>query len=147
MSDNTALATSWLDGLAARGITTRLVNGRIRHFPASAYKQFTDAEIIFLRRHRAEIRDALEASGAAGLPVQVAPLLLAERCAPTFEPAPKHCPFCMRSPCVGRENPAFGTFHASDPFEFWRRRAEQREKDAWEFEMRRRYGLLSPTWE
>ena len=52
-------AASWLRRLAARGITTTLVKGRLRHFPASAYKQLTDDEVIFLRHHRDAIKEAV----------------------------------------------------------------------------------------
>ena len=126
MTDDTALATSWLQGLASRGITTRLVNGRIRHFPASAYKQLTDDEVITLRHHRAEIRDALR----AGPPVQAAPPTTSEGVAPTPAPPPPPCRWCHQAPCIGRAHHAFDVLHLNDPAEI-KRRAED-EADQYE---------------
>jgi hypothetical protein len=114
MTDDTTLATAWLEGLAARGIAVALRNGRLAYRPPSGFKQLTDDEVIFLRHHRAEIREAL----LAGPPVQVA---TSEGVAPTVAPAPEpRCPYCGR-PCCGPEHPAFAVMHANDPEEITRR--------------------------
>jgi hypothetical protein len=139
VTDNTALATSWLEQLAARGITARLVNGRIRYYPAKSYGQLTGDEIVFARDHRAAIKAVI----TAGVSFDVV------RVAPTVEttPAPAPiCTFCMRE-CVGPSHPAFATFHALDPQEIRRQCAEQRERDYHEWELRKRFNLPSPTWD
>lgn len=136
------VATSWLQGLAARGITTRIVNGRIRHFPASAYKSLTDDEVLTLRHHRAAIKALINAG--VTFDVVRAPANV-EKATPALKPEPV-CPFCMGG-CVGPEHHAYATLHALDPEFIKKRDIEQREKDKNEWEMRRRFGLPSPTWD
>ena len=135
MTNNHDVAASWLQGLAARGITTRLVNGRIRHFPASAYRSLTDAEIITLRHHRAEIKAAIN----AGVSFDVVPAAPAvERGTP--EPAPgapaptpaPPCAYCHQSPCVGPAHHAFDVLHWNDPVEIKRRNEDEADQyEAW----------------
>lgn len=139
---------AWLEGLAARGITFTERNGRLRCHPERAYKTLSDEEIIFLRHHRAEIRDALRAGpslGGSGMGPPNTPPESEGVLAPTPAPAPI-CRYCMRA-CVGREHPAFAVLHGRDEQEQWRMGAEQSEKDYREWELRQRYGLPSPTWE
>jgi hypothetical protein len=99
-------AVTWLHQLAARGITTQLVKGRLRHFPASAYKLLTDDELIFLRHHRDDIKAALR----AGVSVTAAPTT-PERASPTAAAAPEQCRWCRRAPCIGSDHPEFVTLH------------------------------------
>ena len=111
MTDTKDVAASWLQGLAARGITTRIVNGRIRHFPASAYRQLTDDEILVLRHHRAEIKAAISAGirlEVRHAPAAQEPAPAVERAAPKPEPS---CKWCNRAPCIGDQHPAFYTLH------------------------------------
>jgi len=89
-------ARDWLAGLARRGIATRVVNGRIRHFPSSAYKQLTDDEVLFLRHNREAIK--LELLDPAGPSVQTSADPAGEALVPTSAPAPAplRCPHCAR---------------------------------------------------
>jgi hypothetical protein len=132
------VATAWLRGLAARGVTVTIRNGRLCLHPAAAHKSFTDAEVLTLRHHRGEIKAAV----AAGIPLDVA-------CAvPTETPritTPEPCAYCGRA-CVGRDHHAFDTLHALDPIEQQRRHDEEREHDTREWEMRRAYGIPTPRW-
>ena len=103
----------WLLSLASRGIATRLVAGRVRHFPASAYKQLTGDDVVFLRTHRQEIKAFIsqrpvEATLDAAFPVGGAET-------PTYEPTPRPpCPYCMRE-CVGPSHHAYAALHRTDP--------------------------------
>jgi hypothetical protein len=108
-------AREWLAGLARRGIATRVVNGRIRHFPSSAYKQMTDDEVLFLRHSREAIK--LELLDAAGPSVQASADPAGEALVPTTAPAPKpsRCPWCNRSPCIGEEHEYFRLLHPNAP--------------------------------
>jgi hypothetical protein len=139
---NKDVATSWLEQLAARGVAVVVRNGRLAYRPKSAYSSLSDAERATLRQHKR----AIIARVTAGPPVQVAAPTPSEGVAPTPALAPEPCRFCMRA-CVGRDHPAFAIFHAADEQEQWRRRAEQRERDYQEWELRRRYGLPPPTWD
>lgn len=100
-------ATSWLQGLAARGVGVTLRNGRLVLHPARAYKELTDAELLTLRHHRASIKDIVR----AGPPVLVEALTTSVGVAPTLAPAPKPCRWCGRAPCIGVEHPAFYALH------------------------------------
>ena len=121
MTDNPSLAASWLAGLAARGITFTERNGRLRCHPARAYSTLTDAEILYLRHNRNEIREALR----AGLPVQVETPTSAEGVEPTLEPAPQpeRCRWCNHTPCIGVADEHFETLHPEHPETVARQRA------------------------
>lgn len=137
MSENPKeLASSWLRGLAARGVTVTIRNGRLCIHPAAAHKQFTDAEVLTLRHHRDEIKAAV----AAGISLDVAPMPVPIPQAPDLT-----CPYCHRA-CIGREHPAFATLHALDPREQRRRDDEQRTRDTHERDMRQCYGIPPPAW-
>jgi hypothetical protein len=107
-------ATSWLEGLAARGVTVTVRNNRLWLHPASAHRSLTDDEVLTLRHHRSEIK-ALVREGRTYATTTVEPTAAA----PVQPPAP--CDFCYQSPCIGREHPAFATLHALDPQEVTRR--------------------------
>jgi hypothetical protein len=68
--DTKAPAISWIQGLQARGVTLAIRNGRLWLWPASAYKDLNDAELIVLRHHRAEMK-ALVECGRFAAPVAV----------------------------------------------------------------------------
>lgn len=133
MTDNTTLAASWLQGLAARGITFTERNGRLRCHPERAYKTLSDDDIIFLRHHRAEIRDALHAG--VSLDVHAAAGQLREVClpAPTAAPAPEKCRYCGQAPCIGRAHHAFDVLHWNEPAEIKRRAEDEADQyEAWQ---------------
>jgi hypothetical protein len=88
-------------------------NGRLRCHPSSGYKTLSDADILFLRHHRADIRNALR---DAGPHVQAATPTPSESVAPTVVPAPEpaRCKWCNRAPCIGAEHPAFFALHPNE---------------------------------
>lgn len=106
MTDTKDVATSWLHGLASRGVTCTIRNGRLWLHPASAHRALTDAEVLTLRHHRAAIKDAIKA-GVSFDVVRAAPTV--ERVTtPTPEPP---CKWCNRAPCIGDQHPAFYALH------------------------------------
>lgn len=132
MIDNTSVATAWLRGLAARGVTASIRNNRLCLHPASAHKTFTDAEVLTLRHHRDEIKAVI----AAGVSFDV--VRAQTQTAPTPQALPP-CPYCHR-PCVGREHFAFDLLHHDDPEE-----VEQRRQDA-TVEMMATVGYRTSRW-
>jgi hypothetical protein len=124
VTDNTRLAdiaAAWLQGLAARGVTAIVTNGRLRILPSSAYKTLTDDELITLRHHRAAIKAAINA-GVSFDVVRAAPIV--EKPTPVPE---SPCKWCNRAPCIGDQHPAFATLHALDPIQQQRRNTEASE--------------------
>lgn len=109
------LAASWLEGLAARGVTVTVRNNRLWLHPASAHRALTDAEVLTLRHHRSEIK-ALVREGKTYAATTHEP---APATASYVEP-PAACAYCYQTPCIGREHPAFDTLHALDPEEVTR---------------------------
>ena len=104
MTEDKGVVMSWLEGLAARGVSVSVRNGRLELRPARAYKELTDAELLTLRHHRQEIKAVVK----AGTPFDVV------RVAPTTAlsaPAPEPCKWCNRAPCIGVEHPAFYALH------------------------------------
>jgi hypothetical protein len=149
MSDNAVIDLAWVEALCTRhSITLRARGKRLEVLPKSAFNSvLTNEERATLKAHRAAIVTLLNAQGGTIRPAAVA----AEAAPPSppalaSAPAPVVCRYCMRE-CVGREHPAFATFHANDEEEQWRALAEQRDRDLRESELRRQYGLPSPTWE
>jgi hypothetical protein len=130
MTDNKDVARTWLEGLAARGITTRIVNGRIRHWPASAYKSLTDAEILVLRHHRQAIKDAILTGVVpdVALPFEV---IDRRRVKPESAETPAEpCAYCGQTPCCGPEHFAYATLHANDPGEI-KKREDEHAREFW----------------
>jgi hypothetical protein len=84
VEDTRDIAISWIRDLQARGVRLELHRGRLWLYPASAYKELSDTELLTLRHHRAEIM-ALVSCGF------VPPPLPAEAPAPPVEPL---CPYC-----------------------------------------------------
>lgn len=123
-------AASWLRGLAARGITSRLVNGRLRHFPGAAYKLLTDDEVLTLRHHRAAIKELVK----VGIPLDVVRAAsTAEKVtpepAPEPVPPPAPCRYCNQSPAACAELKVsrldvWRTLHSLDLDEVARKNAE-----------------------
>jgi hypothetical protein len=58
-------ATSWLQTLAARGVTVTLRNNRIDIHPYIAFSQLSDEELLFLRHNREAIKAVVRAGFAA----------------------------------------------------------------------------------
>lgn len=137
-SSDRDVATAWLRGLAARGVSVSLRNHQLK----LAYNLLTDDEVLVLRHHRAAIKAVITEGVSCDVVPPAAPVVETAPAAPA--PA---CPYCMRAPCIGRAHPAFAVLHALDEAEQWRRMAEQREQDYREWELRLRYGLPSPTWD
>lgn len=80
----TGAANTWISQLHARGITVGLRGNRLWLQPASAYKQLTDEELLFLRHNREAIKLAVR----EGTPRRAAePLKAAEpvKCDPEIE--------------------------------------------------------------
>lgn len=119
MTEDKGVATSWLEGLAARGATAIVTNGRLRILPSSAYKSLTDAEVLTLRHHRAAIK-ALVNDGVS-FDVRTAPAAERATQAPAA-PEPEPCKWCNRAPCIGAEHSAFYALH---PIERQRRDDER----------------------
>lgn len=107
-----AIAMSWLQALASRGVTVTLRNNRLWLHPASAHRALSDDEVLVLRHHRHAIKDAIKAG--ISLDVKWNPPAIV-RAAPIVEkppPAPEPpCPGCGRSPCIGDDHPAFFALH------------------------------------
>ena len=132
------IAVAWIEALTARGVSLTTRGKQLVMTPRTAYAEMSNDERRTLKLHKAAIVAIVEAGKYATATPKSA----------TVEPAIPEavCPFCMRV-CVGREHPAFTTLHALDEHEFWRRRAEQREKERREWELRQRHGLPPPTWD
>jgi hypothetical protein len=64
-----ASAIAWLQGLASRGITVGIRNGRLHLHPERSYKELTDSELIYLRHHRAEIKACIETAPLTAEPL------------------------------------------------------------------------------
>ena len=114
MTDNKDVATSWLEGLAARGVSAIVTNGRLRILPSSAYKSLTDEELITLRHHRAAIKAVINA-GVSFDVVRAAPIVAK----PTPAPEPL-CEWCHKSPtecnAMRDERPdVFDVIHGPSP--------------------------------
>ena len=114
--------------------------------PPGSYGAMSDEEHRTLRHHRAEIvnivrehygglaRATTSEPGTAGTPPPVA------------EPPPP-CPHCYQSPCIGEQHELFALLHPLTERQAFEQRMAQSEKDLHEMEMRRRFGLPSPTWD
>jgi hypothetical protein len=128
MTEYTEIAAAWLAGLAARGVRVALRNGRLAWEPTRAYGEMTDEEVITLRHHRDEIKDAI----AAGAWPDLGPSFpVTDRRRVTAEPTPpKACPSCGRTPCIGPDHFAFATLHPNDPTELARRQ-DAHAKEFW----------------
>ena len=143
MTEGTDLtgAVTWLEALAARGISTRLVHGRIRHFPASAYRLLSSDDKVFIHEHRAAVRAALtDRSYDAGPPVLTAAASTTDNAASTLVPAPPPCKSCNRAPCIGIEHEAFEELHPERP-----ETIERQDRRA-TLEMLRQLPLGAPDW-
>lgn len=125
-------ADSWLQTLAARGVTVTLRNNRIDIHPYIAFSQLSDEELLFLRHNREAIKAAVRAgftpsavsesnenrrsaSNAAAPDPKPAPQTARSEALPN-SPASSptvdtKCPYCDRSPCIGVDHPAFYTLH------------------------------------
>lgn len=98
MTDNAAVAVSWLEGLSRRGITASIRNGRLFLQPSNAYKQLTDDELITLRHHRESIK-TLVADGYSPAPHAARPPVpnaASTAVQARTEPEPA-CPYCHQS--------------------------------------------------
>ena len=60
---------------------------------------------------------------------------------------PDICPHCYRSPCIGEGHGLFDALHPLTERQRFERRVAEAERDAREWEMRRRFGLPSPRWD
>ncbi|HUZ81445.1 MAG TPA: hypothetical protein VMU73_04305 [Gaiellaceae bacterium] len=121
MTDNKDVATSWLEGLAARGVSAIVTNGRLRILPSSAYKSLTDEELIALRHHRAAIKAAIVAGVSFDV---VSAAATAEQASPA--PAPETCTYGCGSveECAALQARALDVWrvlHFADPEEVARR--------------------------
>jgi hypothetical protein len=129
MTENLDVIRAWLDHLALRGIDTRLVNGRVRHFPATAYKTLTASDVVMLRTHRAEIKQAILDGFAP--PVAAEFSIVDKRRirseAPPATPV-ERCPSCNQSPCIGPTHHAFDALH---PHALEQRRQEDHAREFW----------------
>ena len=109
MTETKGVAASWLEGLAARGLTVTVRRGKLvlHHAKPNPYKQLTDAEAITLRHHRADIIAAVNAGISLDV-VRAAPVV--ESATPAAA-APEPCSYCYRSPCIGVEHSAYFALH------------------------------------
>jgi hypothetical protein len=139
MSDATELAAS----LLLRDIELILnKTGKLAVWPARAFKTLTPAERQQLKTHSHELVELAKAkltslpdtspetkarvvaklqSPEVALPAPVTLVSMPEPPAPRQAPT---CPYCQRSPCVGRGDPRYPVLHANDPVEMVRRTAE-----------------------
>ena len=99
------LAASWLQRLAARGVTVTVRNNRLWLHPASAHRALGDDEVLTLRHHRQAIKDAIK-NGVSLDVVRAAPS--AEKPTPAPEPP---CKWCNRAPCIGEQHAAYYALH------------------------------------
>jgi len=102
----TDVATTWLEGLAARGIAVTVRGNKLVAHPASSYKDLTDAELIVLRHHRAEIKARLQ----AGITLEVRSAPVSTPPTPTPPPATP-CRWCGCTPCIGETHRRFYDLH------------------------------------
>ena len=61
MTSESFTAVAWLQTLAARGVSVTLRNNRVWLHPANAFSDLSDNELLFLRHHRASIKEAIRA--------------------------------------------------------------------------------------
>lgn len=99
MAVNTDIAALWLEGLAARGVSVTIRNNRLCLHPARAYKELTDAEVLTLRHHRAEIKDVVNAGTQFDV-VRPAPSAEPPHTAPAPRPETPRCTYCSQSPAA-----------------------------------------------
>jgi len=104
-------ARCWLEGLAARGVAVTVRGNKLVLHPAVAYKDLTDAELLTLRHHRAEIK-AVIASGQPIVPRVSAPPVsnVVSNNIEDTSPTPTPCRWCGRT-CVGEKHPYFYDLH------------------------------------
>jgi hypothetical protein len=108
------IVASWLDGLAARGVTFTVRDDRLRVHPPRAYRRLTQDEVMVLNVHRAAIKQRVRG------PVSASPTTAVE---------PTTCPFCYQTParCTrlqARDLATWRSLHANDPAEVSRRDEE-----------------------
>ncbi len=132
MTDNTSVITSWLEGLAARGVSVKLRNGRLWLQPARAYRELTDDELLVLRHHRAAIKQVVREGWRAATSHQTEaatidpePAMVVEQGEPQVEP----CHHCGQPPAacaaLAQNNLAvWRALHGNDPREVERRSRE-----------------------
>ena len=105
----TDVATSWLQTLAARGVTVTVRNNRLWLHPASAHRQLSDDEVLTLRHHRQAIKDVVREGKTYATTIhEPAPATAPRVEKPTPDPA---CRWCNRSPCIGDQHQAFYALH------------------------------------
>lgn len=126
MTDNKALqdaASAWIAALTGRGVTLAARGKQLLMSPKSAYGEMTNEERATLKQHK----HAIIALVKDGLPVTVNAVTahaVTHAVASTPTPAPPPwCRFCMTSPCIGPDHPAFAALHFDDVREVERRGA------------------------
>lgn len=119
MTDHTALARAWIEGLAARSVRVEVKNNRVRLRPDAAFKSLTDAEYVTLRRCRDEIKALVQRGIALTSARESTPGPKQQPEAPVTPP----CPYCGRE-CIGPDHSAYRTLHGNDPAEVERRYRE-----------------------
>ncbi len=127
MTENTSVITSWLEGLAARGVAVSIRNGRLHLIPASAYRTLTDEEVLTLRHYRDAIKERIREGGAPPVAVTL------PAATPAAAAQPAQCAWCYQAPCIGPEHPHFYTLHPLAD--------RQREEDRKDAEFRHYFGL------
>ena len=103
------VATSWLEGLAARGVAVTVRGNKLVLHPAVAYKDLTDAELLTLRHHRPEIK-AVIASGQPIVP-RIPVVVPDDRGKISPPPPAEVCRWCGRTPCIGETHRRFYDLH------------------------------------
>lgn len=105
--------------LLARGAELVLKGNRLTTWPKHAWTQLlTDADRIYIREHRVELKDLV----LGGLPqTTVVWPPPAPPAPPPGSPPRAVCPYCYRSPCIGESHWAFSLLHENDPAEAERR--------------------------
>ena len=141
-------ATSWLQTLAARGVTVTVVNNRVGIHPYGAFSELADDELLFLRHNREAIKAAVRAGFTASAVSEVSedhPSQTISAAGGTWvapppprsdvdsrrsvigrapsAPIPTACRYCG-GPCVGKDRDVYRALHALDPAEVARRDTE-----------------------
>ena len=124
MTENTDVARTWLEALAARGVTAGVRKNRLWLSPASAYAQLSDAERLVLRDHRQAIKQLI----ADGISLDVVHTDSADTTSASTTAAPpllERCRWCGREPCIGEQHDLYLLLH---PLEAQKRADEYAQK-------------------
>lgn len=130
-------ATSWLEGLAARGVRLSVRGKKLVLTPKSAYSELSADERKTLKQHKAAIVAIVRAGTYAP----------ASRESQSATAPREPCPHCYRAPCIGERHALYDLLHPLTERQAFERRMAQWEKDKHEMKVRQLFGLPSPTWD